>query len=115
MYREIEIDGKMIPFLASAATPYRFKQVFKADLMKLLNGINTGKEDEAESINIVAELAYIMNAQAEKSDINKLSFETFLMWAEQFGPMSLVDCAKDIVDVYMGNASTSSSSKKKNG
>lgn len=115
MYREIVIDDQNVALLANAATPYRFKQIFGSDLMKVLNGINKGQEDEVASLDVIVQLAFVMNAQAEKKDISTLSFEAFLTWAEQFGPMSIVEKAEDIVAVYMGNAASSSQSKKKGG
>ena len=43
MYKKVTIDGKELEFTANAATPYRYKQVFHRDLLKIL-----GNEANAE-------------------------------------------------------------------
>lgn len=113
MFKTVVIDGNEIPMLANAATPYRYKQIFGADLMKILNGVNSGKEDETLALEAIVQLSYVMNAQAERKDLTRLSFDTFLEWAEQFSPMSVAECADQIIAIYLGNSATSSTSKKK--
>lgn len=98
MFKTIEIDGRELELSANAATPFRFKQVFKKDLFAIL-----GNEDKAqnEGVEAVTQLAYIMAKQAEKADMNKLNEDGFIEWLEGFGSMAFVESAEDILNVYM--------------
>ena len=98
MYKKIEIDGKSVGLVANAATPFRFKQVFKNDLFAILGNEEKAMEQGVES---VAELCYIMAKQAEITDMNKLNYEGFLDWLEDFGPMAFINSAEEILTVYM--------------
>lgn len=98
MFKTITIDGRELELSANAATPFRFKQVFKKDLFAIL-----GNEDKAqnEGVEAVTQLAYIMAKQAEKADMNKLNEDGFIEWLEGFGSMAFVESAEDILNVYM--------------
>jgi hypothetical protein len=74
MYQEISLrlsDGseQKFPFLATGTTAYRFKQVFHQDLMILLNKMENSEDDQTD-MTVGDKLAFIMNAQAEKKDMN---------------------------------------------
>lgn len=105
MYKKLEIDGKEIELVANAATPFRFKQIFKKDLLSIL-----GNEDKAqnEGVEAVTELAFVMAKQAEKTDMNKLNYDMFIDWLEDFGPMAFVDSAENILAVYMESTASTS-------
>ncbi len=98
MFKTITIDGRELELSANAATPFRFKQVFKKDLFAIL-----GNEDKAqnEGVEAVTQLAFIMAKQAEKADMNKLNEDGFIEWLEGFGSMAFVESAEDILNVYM--------------
>ena len=98
MFKKIEIDGREIEFAANAATPFRYKQVFKSDLLTIL-----GNEEKAETqgVEAVTQLAYIMAKQAEKADMNKLNYDEFIAWLEDFSAMAFINSAEDILAVYM--------------
>ena len=98
MFKKVEIDGKEMELAANAATPFRYKQIFKKDLFAILGDEKRAMEEGIES---VAELAFVMAKQAEKTNMNKLSYEEFLNWLEGFGPMAFVNSAEDILAVYM--------------
>ncbi len=98
MFKRVEIDGTEMELAANAATPFRYKQIFKKDLFAILGDEKRAMEEGIESI---AELAFVMAKQAEKTNMNKLSYEEFLNWLEGFGPMAFVNSAEDILDVYM--------------
>lgn len=99
------IDGNEMELSANAATPFRFKQVFHKDLMTVF--ANEEKAQQ-EGLEVVTELAYIMNKQAQKADMTKLSFDDFIEWLEGFGPMAFVESSEDIVAVYTETSATSS-------
>lgn len=105
MYKKLEIEGKEIEFVANAATPFRFKQIFKKDLLSIL-----GNEDKAqnEGVEAVTELAFIMAKQAEKADMNKLNYDMFIDWLEGFGSMAFVENAEAILTVYMESSVSTS-------
>ena len=98
MFKKLTIDGKEIEFAANAATPFRFKQVFKKDLFAILGN---EQKAETEGVEAITQLAYIMAKQAEKADMNKLTEDEFLTWLEGFSGMAFVENAEDILNVYM--------------
>jgi len=98
MYTTIMIDGKEMGLSANAATPFRYKQVFKQDLFAVLGNEKRAEEEGAE---VVTKLAYIMYHQAEKSDMNKLNEDDFIAWLEGFSSMAFINVADEIVNAYM--------------
>lgn len=112
MFKEITLkttEGeKSFPFLATGTTAYRYRQIFHQDLLVMLNNMET--PDKADT-SVGDKLAYIMNAQAEKKDLNKLSFDTFLEWADQFEGAELFLHMKDFVAFYLGSKETTSNPK----
>lgn len=98
MYKTIMVDGNEMSVAANAATPFRYKQVFKSDLFAVLGNEKRAEEEGAE---VVMRLAYIMHRQAEKADMNKLNEEDFIEWLEGFSAMAFVNSAEDIMNAYM--------------
>lgn len=98
MFKKVTIDGNELEFAANAATPFRYKQVFKSDLFAVLGNEERAEEEGAE---VVMRLAYIMHNQAQKVDMNKLNEEDFINWLEGFSAMAFVDSAEDIINAYM--------------
>lgn len=97
MFKTITIDGKDMEFTANAATPFRYKQVFKSDLFYVLADEKRVEEEGAE---VVMRLAYIMSKQAEKTDMGKLNEEDFISWLEGFSAMAFINSADEIMSVY---------------
>lgn len=111
MYREIKIGEKTIPMLANGATPLRYRMVFGRDI---ISEFQRAGEDGGIMASSISELAYIMASAADKSvDMNKLNINSYANWLEQFEPLDLTMAAEEVVDVYMGNAKTTSEVKKK--
>lgn len=110
-------DGteKEMNFLAVGSTPYRFKQMFKQDLMleitKFVNSDMDGIGSGAD-FSIVEKLAFVMNCQAEKRDLNCQNFDTFLEWVDQFETSELFNHITDILGIYLGNKRSTSEPKK---
>ena len=98
MYKKVTIDGNELEFAANAATPFRYKQVFKSDLFAVLGNEERAEEEGAE---VVMRLAYIMHNHAQKADMNKQNEEDFINWLEGFSAMAFVDSAEDIINAYM--------------
>lgn len=105
MYKKIVIDGKELELSANAATPFRFKQVFHQDLLATFSNEQRAQE---EGVEVVTELCYIMNKQAEGVDMAKLSFDDFIAWLEKFEPMAFIEASETIISVYTDSASTMS-------
>ena len=115
MYQEISLrlsDGseQNFPFLATGTTAYRFKQVFHQDLI-LLNKMENSEDDQTD-MTVGDKLAFIMNAQAEKKDMNHLSVDAFLAWADQFDGAELFLHMQEFVTLYLGSRRTTSKPKK---
>lgn len=98
MYTTILVDGKEMGLSANAATPFRYKQVFKSDLFAVLGNEKRAEEEGAE---VVTRLAYIMHNQAEKADMNKLNEDDFITWLEGFSAMAFINVADEIINAYM--------------
>lgn len=116
MYKEIELDTqegmKAFPFLATGTTAYRYKQCFRQDLMIALNNMENKTDAEKADTGIGGKLAFIMNAQAEKKDMNKLNPDAFLEWADQFDGAELFLHMQDFITLYLGSRKTTSQAKK---
>ena len=105
MYKTLTIDGKELAFAANAATPFRFKQTFKKDLFYVL-----GNEEraEADGLETIMQLAFIMAKQAEKADMTTLNEEQFIAWLEGFSGMAFVDKAEEVLNVYLESTTATS-------
>ncbi len=115
MTKIIEIDGKKIPFKASAAIPrlYRVKygrDIFK-DLMKLEKSINTGNEEESNldmfSLETFEDIAYLMAKHADPSVP-----DTAEEWLDGFSVFSIYQVLPEIINLWGLNLQTQSTSKK---
>lgn len=117
MLNTVKIGEKDVNLLANAATPIRYKMVFGDDLMVAFNQMDSKKRDTGEILNVVSQLAYIMNRQADcdKRELATMSKESFIEWLEDFGPMDLVNASKDIIEMYLGTTGTTSTPKKAGG
>lgn len=115
MIREIEIDGKLVPFKASAAIPriyrIRFGRDIYADLAKLEKAIK--KEDENASgldvfsLEMFENIAYIMAKHADNSVPN-----TPEEWLDQFSTFSIYQILPQIIELWGLNNQTLIQSKK---
>lgn len=57
-------------------------------------------------------LAFVMNRQAEKADMNSLTMDSYLEWMEQFDSMAFLEKAMDFMGLYLGNKQGTSEPKK---
>ena len=122
MYREITLkqaDGteKLYKFLANGATTIRYRQVFKEDLLVKLHSMDLEKGEFSPDADLgfVDRLAFIMNAAAEKKDMNHLSFEAFIDWLSDIESGEMLEHMEEIVLMYVGNKATGSDLKKRAG
>lgn len=113
MFKEIQIGDKTLKLLANGATPYRYKQVFHKDVIKIFF-----TEEKTDIAEMSPEIAYIMNAQAlnaedAKKSLANLSFDAFLKWLEDFEALDFANHADEIYSIYAAGAETSEEPKKK--
>ena len=108
-------NEKEVSFKSTGTTAYRFRQVFKKDLMKnIIKLTNNGQEDlnpEAD-LMVAYELAFIMNMQAEKRDMNTVTYDEYLDWIEDFDSASLFDNIANFIRIYTGSKDSTSTPKK---
>lgn len=110
MFGIVKVGDTDVPMCANAATPIRYRQVFKKNLLPYFMG-QASDEDAAE---MIGELAYIMTRAAEKADMSRLNFDDYVVWLEGFGPLdfSRSETAAAIIDLYQGNTNTLTEVKK---
>lgn len=109
MQKEIKIGGTTIPMRATAATAIRYRQVFGKDLIVEL----AREKAEAENLEIIQKLAFIMAKAAEGADMNTLSVRMYIDWLDERDYMDLVDALPDVIGLYMAGKGTLSDAKKK--
>lgn len=112
MYREIIVGKESIPMKATAATPIRYRHVFKQDVLNELSGAG---ENYSVAIDTISRLAFIMAHAANGSDMSKLTEDKYVEWLEQFEPFDITNAADEIVGLYVGSTEGMSEVKKKAG
>ena len=117
--------SKAFNFLATGTTATRFRMIFGRDLMmsitpmtKLADVENNDEvfqiAAECGLIDVVQQLGYVMNKQAEKADMNtEATIEDYLEWLDQFDSFTLLNHSLEIISVYLSNRSTTSTQKKR--
>lgn len=110
---EIEVE-----FLANAATPLRYKSIFRKDLLTQFANAKSEDNDKIKlDIDFLPELAFLMSMQAEafsnpEVKLDKLTPGNLVDWLERFDSFEIESHAEDILNVYYGNTDTTSTSKK---
>ncbi len=118
MIKSINIGGQDLLLASNGATPIRFKQIFKQDLMVAFSKIDTKEVDGAESLELTEKLAFIMNKQAtikDKKEWTSISYDDFIEFTEGFEVFALAEAAEEIMNVYLGQAAGDSKPKKEEG
>lgn len=113
--RKVEIDGKQVPFKASAAIPriYRIKfnrDIYK-DLRSLEKAVGEGDEDNSNldlfSLEMFEIIAYVM---AKHADPNIP--DTPEEWLDEFNTFSIYQVLPSIIELWGLNVQTEVESKK---
>lgn len=115
MYGKVMIGNTEVEMISNGATPYRFKQVFRRDLLKFFSDAVAGKVEDGEAADVASKLGYIMAMQSAKADLSKLNEDTFIEWMESFEANDVVLAAEDIIGLYSGNMTQTSVSKNAEG
>ena len=113
--KKVEIDGKQVPFKASAAIPriYRIKfnrDIYK-DLRSLEKAVGEGNEEKSNldlfSLEMFENIAYVM---AKHADPNIP--DTPEEWLDEFNTFSIYQVLPSIIELWGLNVQTEVESKK---
>lgn len=110
MIQKIEIDGKQVPFKASAAIPRIYRIKFHRDIYKDLDALGkaVGNGDEDSShLEMFENIAYIM-AKHSDSSIPDSPEE----WLDEFSTFSIYQMLPKIIELWGLNVQTDVESKK---
>lgn len=116
MVKELLIDGRQVPFKASAAIPriYRIKfgrDIYK-DLRELEKAVGDNKEDASNldtfSLEMFENVAYVMAKHADPAVPN-----TPEEWLDRFDTFSIYQILPQIIELWGLNVQTEVQSKKK--
>lgn len=115
MIKNIEIDGKQVPFRASAAIPRIYRIKFQRDIYKDLAALEKAisKEDETVSnldmfsLEMFENIAYVMAKHADP-DIPDTPEE----WLDAFNTFSIYQVLPKIIQLWGLNVKTDIEAKK---
>lgn len=113
--RNVEIDGKQVPFKASAAIPRIYRIKFNRDIYKDLRSLEkaVGEGDENNSnldlfsLEMFENIAYVMAKHAD-SNIPDTPEE----WLDEFNTFSIYQVLPSIIELWGLNVQTDVESKK---
>ena len=113
--RKVEIDGKQVPFKASAAIPRIYRIKFNRDIYKDLRSMEkaVGEGDEENSnldlfsLEMFENIAYVM---AKHADPNIP--DTPEEWLDEFNTFSIYQVLPSIIELWGLNVQTEVESKK---
>lgn len=113
MKKIVTIGENQVALESNAATGLRYKQLFKADLLKDLGRLDEKEDmDQMDAINYISQLAYVMNMQAQKL-IKEASEDNYVGWLENFEEADFQneDTIMEILGVWNRNLITTSEQK----
>ena len=113
--KKVEIDGKQVPFKASAAIPRIYRIKFNRDIYKDLRSLEkaVGEGDEENSnldlfsLEMFENIAYVM---AKHADLNIP--DTPEEWLDEFNTFSIYQVLPSIIELWGLNVQTEVESKK---
>ena len=115
LMRTIEIDGKQVPFRASAAIPRIYRIKFQRDIYQDLSTLEKAIGDSSEnashldmfSLEMFENIAYIMAKHADPSIP-----DTPEEWLDNFNTFSIYQVLPEIIKLWGLNVETEVESKK---
>ena len=115
MVQNIEIDGKQVPFRASAAIPRIYRMKFQRDIYKDLAALEKAIGDNSEevsnldmfSLEMFENIAYIMAKHADPSIP-----DTPEEWLDEFNTFSIYQVLPKIIELWGLNMKTDVEAKK---
>ena len=115
MIKQIEIDGKQVPFKASAAIPRIYRMKFQRDIYKDLKALEKSIGDSSEessnldmfSLEMFENIAFVMAKHADASIPN-----TPEEWLDGFNTFSIYQVLPQIIELWGLNTQTDVQAKK---
>lgn len=115
MKQNIEIDGKQVPFKASAAIPRIYRMKFHRDIYKDLRSLEKSNGDGSEensnldmfSLEMFENIAYIMAKHADSSIPDSPED-----WLDGFNTFSIYQILPQLIQLWGLNTQTDVQSKK---
>ena len=115
MVQNIEIDGKQVPFRASAAIPRIYRMKFQRDIYKDLAALEKAVGDNSEevsnldmfSLEMFENIAYIMAKHADPSIP-----DTPEEWLDEFNTFSIYQVLPKIIELWGLNVKVDVEAKK---
>ena len=114
--KNILVDGKEVPFKASAAVPRLYRMKFGRDIYKdfaaLLKSVSEGDEEKSslniESLEVFENLAWLMAHHADPENVPDTPDE----WLEEFNTFSIYEILPQLIELWGLNIETQVESKK---
>lgn len=115
MKQNIEIDGHMVPFRASAAIPRIYRLKFHRDIYKDLNALEKAVGDGTEensnldlfSLEMFENIAYVMAKHADPAIP-----DTPEEWLDEFNTFSIYQILPKLIELWGLNVQTDVQAKK---
>lgn len=115
MIKQIEIDGKQVPFKASAAIPRIYRMKFQRDIYKDLKALEKSVGDNSEessnldmfSLEMFENIAFVMAKHADASIPN-----TPEEWLDGFNTFSIYQVLPQLIELWGLNVQTDVEAKK---
>lgn len=115
LIKNLEIDGKQVPFKASAAIPRIYRIKFGRDIYKDLSGLEkaVGKDKEESSsldlfsLEMFENIAYVMAKHADTTIP-----DTPEEWLDEFNTFSIYQILPQLIELWGLNVKTDVESKK---
>lgn len=115
MKQNIEIDGKQVPFRASAAIPRIYRMKFHRDIYKDLKSLETSIGSNSEeasgldmfSLEMFENIAYVMAKHADPTIP-----DTPEEWLDGFNTFSIYQVLPQLIELWGLNTQTEIESKK---
>ena len=115
MVRNIEIDGKQVPFKVSAAIPRIYRMKFQRDIYKDLRALEKSVGDNSEensnldmfSLEMFENIAFVMAKHADAGIPN-----TPEEWLDGFNTFSIYQVLPQLIELWGLNVQTDVEAKK---
>lgn len=116
MKQNIEIDGRQVPFRASAAIPRIYRMQFHRDIYKdlrsLEKAVGGGDEENSNldlfSLEMFENIAYVMAKHADPQGVPDTPAE----WLDRFGTFSIYQVLPKLIELWGLNLQTDAEAKK---
>jgi len=110
MIGTVKLGEKEVEMAANAATPFIYKQLFKKDILVLMDKLQVNGMTE-ETSDVFVELGFVMAKQAKTNDIKdlmNLKTEDFYTWLTEFEALDVVLASNEIAMIYNGQKESTS-------